>query len=360
LGSNAGFEATDAYYSNFIGNNTGFRAASASLSTLIGSRVGYNWGGDVNSSIGSNNIIIGTNITLAAQQKDSINLGGIIFATGSYSNLVGAPLLGSVSNARVGIGTSTPAYTLDVSGSINFTNTLFQNGTPFSAGGPISVTGSTIYSNSPATSNVGTLDNILLGETAGQGAPNLTNSNFLGKNAGRTALNASNSNFFGQSAGLEATNAASSNFFGQSAGQQAVNASYSTLIGHKAGSAMPNPANSIGSNNIIIGTNITLPAQQKDSINLGGIIFATGSHSDQNAQYPLSGSMPNAKVGIGTSTPEYTLDVSGSTRINDILILQPRTTTPGTPTNGMVIVSGSGADQHIYCYLNNTWQRLNN
>jgi hypothetical protein len=53
--------------------------------------------------------------------------------------------------------------------------------------------------------------------------------------------------------------------------------------------------------------------------------------------YPFSGSVSNARVGICTSTPAYTLDVSGSTRINDILILEPRSTTPGTPTNGMVI-----------------------
>ena len=66
----------------------------------------------------------------------------------------------------------------------------------------------------------------------------------------------------------------------------------------------------------------------------------------------------SGNVGIRTSTPQYTLDVSGSTRINDILILQPRTTTPSTSINGMVIVSGSGADQHIYCYLNNIWKQL--
>jgi hypothetical protein len=43
--------------------------------------------------------------------------------------------------------------------------------------------------------------------------------------------------------------------------------------------------------------------------------------------------------------------------LNDILVLAPRTTTP-TPSAGMVIVSGSGVDQHIYCYLNSTWKQL--
>jgi len=50
--------------------------------------------------------------------------------------------------------------------------------------------------------------------------------------------------------------------------------------------------------------------------------------------------------------------ITGSLLINDIAVLTPRNTTPSTPTDGMLIVSGSGADQHIYCYLNSTWKQL--
>ena len=67
--------------------------------------------------------------------------------------------------------------------------------------------------------------------------------------------------------------------------------------------------------------------------------------------------MPNARVGIGTSTPQYTLDVSGSARINDILILQPRTTTP-TPIEGMVIASGSAGASILYYYNGSSWNAL--
>jgi len=240
-------------------------------------------------------------------------------------------------------------------------------------GGPIAVTGSILYSTSPAAGpgfGVSTADSIFLGFLAGgstnvaystflgyqtgQNAYSANNSNFFGQSAGINAINANNSNFLGASAGFGASSASYSNFLGNAAGYQSVSASYSTLIGYQAGY---NTIGSIGSNNIIIGTNITLAAQQKDSINLGGIIFATGSYSTTSGN-PFSGSVSGAKVGIGTSTPSYTLDISGSTRINDILILEPRTTTPGTPTNGMVIVSGSGANQHIYCYLNSIWKQL--
>lgn len=197
-----------------------------------------------------------------------------------------------------------------------------------------------------------------LGNQAGQSATSANNSNFLGNSAGFQATSAYYSNFFGQSAGRSATTAYYSNFFGYQAGYLAVSASYSTLIGYQVGyESTGTPSLSIGSNNIIIGTNITLATQQKDSINLGGIIFATGSYSTTSGN-PFSGSVSGAKVGIGTSTPLYTLDVSGSTRINDILILEPRTTTPTGQPTGSFIVSGSGANCKPYFYNGTTWTPL--
>ena len=192
------------------------------------------------------------------------------------------------------------------------------------------------------------------GSQAGQSATNANSSNFLGPYAGYQATSANSSNFLGNSAGYSASSANSSNFLGPYAGYQATNASYSTLIGYQAGY---NAIGSIGSNNIIIGTNITLATQQKDSINLGGIIFATGSYSTISGN-SFSGSVSGAKVGIGTSTPLYTLDVSGSTRINDILILEPRTTTPTGQPTGSFIVSGSGANCKPYFYNGTTWTPL--
>jgi hypothetical protein len=63
-------------------------------------------------------------------------------------------------------------------------------------------------------------------------------------------------------------------------------------------------------------------------------------------------------TGLQISSSGY-LHLSASVvGINDILRLTPRSTTPGSPTNGMIIVSGSGVDQHIYCYLNSTWKQL--
>lgn len=57
-------------------------------------------------------------------------------------------------------------------------------------------------------------------------------------------------------------------------------------------------------------------------------------------------------------TKSGSVEVTGSLLINDVAVLTPRLTTPASPTNGMLIVSGSGADQHIYCYLNSVWKQL--
>ena len=231
---------------------------------------------------------------------------------------------------------------------------------------PLSTTGSSIYSTDPATSQVNANNGIFIGALAGYQAPitpfstflgnragyqatiaqqsnfigfsagesavgsntanffgyragyqaeNGQGSNFIGYEAGFQAGQASVSNFFGAYSGYQAASASFSNFTGYESGYRAVSASYSTLIGYRVGYNQLGGASGIKSNNIIIGTNITLPNGTKDSMNLGGIIFATGSYSN-TAGNPFSGSV-DGKVGINKSNPQYALDVSGSFRVQD-------------------------------------------
>ena len=114
----------------FIGYQSGFNNTSGYYNIFIGYQAGFAFSGN---NIGSNNIIIGTNISLPDATANAINLGGVIFATDTYSNTSGDPSI-VPANGKVGINIVAPAYTLDVSGSINFTDTLYQNGVPFSAG----------------------------------------------------------------------------------------------------------------------------------------------------------------------------------------------------------------------------------
>jgi hypothetical protein len=315
---------------------------------------------------------------------------------GTDTSLVNSVMYQSTNN--LGIGTVTPSYKLDVNGTTRLQNTLTIStgganitGTTIVTGSlgvtagitgslfgtaswatnavtasyPISVTGSTLYSTSPAAGpNFSKVGSILLGASAGLVSTNADNSNFLGDSAGYQALNASNSNFIGNQAGYQATAANSSNFLGTSAGQGAINAStsnflgpsagfqairadnsnflgsfagrnavsasYSTLIGFQVGNTNSNLL-SIGTNNIIIGTNITLSPQRRDSINIGGILFGTGSYSTTTGT-TFSGSVGNGRIGINVVSPNYNLDVSGSGNF-----------TNGLTVTGSLIMNPSGS-----------------
>jgi hypothetical protein len=155
----------------------------------------------------------------------------------------------------------------------------------------------------------GAANSNFIGNFTGFGASNAINSNFLGPSVGYASTNAINSNFFGNSSGYQSLNANNSNFIGTFAGSYTSNASYSTLIGFSAGNNANN-TNGIGSNNIIIGTNITLPDDTTNGINIGGILFGSGSHFDVN-DLPYTGTT-NGSIGINVVNPQATLDVSGS------------------------------------------------
>jgi hypothetical protein len=101
-------------------------------------------------------------------------------------------------------------------------------------------------------------------------------------------------------------------------------------------------------------TNLTMNALHvSNSINFvssSGTNIARGLYIN-----PTLTGVPDYRA-IETTTGSVVLN--GPTTITDILTITPRATTPGSPANGMVIVSGSGVDQHMYCYLNSTWKQL--
>ena len=191
----------------------------------------------------------------------------------------------------------------------------------------------------------------------GDGATNANNSNFFGITAGYQAVEANNSNFFGYQAGYEATVAERSNFIGDSAGQLATNASNSNFLGTLAGYGATNANNSnffgyqagksftdnnIGSNNIIIGTNISLPNAADNSINLGGILFGTGTYSDSGSENPSITPVSGGKIGIGVIEPTNTLHIYSEAEDTSGLRLERLTSTSPTSTGQAIGVDASG------------------
>jgi hypothetical protein len=149
------------------------------------------------------------------------------------------------------------------------------------------------------------------GWNSGQNATDAEHSNFFGVNSGQNATDASYSNFFGSNAGSGATSATNSNFIGQKAGWNAGVASYSNIFGFHAGYTYT--GNDIGSNNIIIGTNISLPNATANAINIGGVLFGTGTYIDTDASHnPSITAQTAGKIGIARIPTTYTLEVGNS------------------------------------------------
>lgn len=132
-----------------------------------------------------------------------------------------------------------------------------------------------------------------------------SNSNFIGYNAGKNSI-AGFSNFIGDNAGNGATGS-NSNMIGNNAGNGATNAPYSNFIGNRTGLAFS--GNNVGSNNIIIGNNISLPNATTNSINIGGVLFGSGTNATVTGNPKI---VPNnGKIGINKVVPTSALDVVG-------------------------------------------------
>jgi hypothetical protein len=340
IGYYAGSDST-ASYSNFIGSLAGSSATNAQGSNFIG----FAAGGGATNAYSSNFIgyFVG-NAATNAHSSNFIGTGGGNATNASYSNFIGNLAGTEATNASESnfIGTSAGTFAR---------NSSFSN-----------------FIGSYAGSNaISAFNSNFIGVSAGSGASSASYSNFIGQESGLSAPFSEFSNFIGYNSGYYAVSASYSNFIGLQSGFYAPSASFCTLIGYRAGSSYSGyglfSSKGIGSNNIIIGNFITLPEGTRDSINLGGIIFATGSYfnPDPNSAfpqtYPLSGSA-NGKVGINIVSPTQELDVSGSVQISQLLILPPQDPLPLTAPIGSIASSGSGANCKPYFWNGSTWTSM--
>ena len=382
LGSSAGWGATDANYSNFFGNAAGYEATGASKSNFFGVQVGYQ----------------ATNASNSNFMSDGAGYG----ATGaSYSNFFGVSAGGDAIDANnsnfFGNGAGQSAFSANTSNffgvAAGATATGASNSNFFGDNtgyGATDASHSNFMGYVAGSSATGASYSNFFGYTAGLVAFNANNSNFFGQNAGNNARNANNSNFFGygagysatsannsnfigQAAGYKATGANSSNFIGQNAGNNAKNAQYSNfmgwqaglgatgatgsnfigyqagysattainsnLIGYQAGKSFV--GNNIGSNNIIIGTNISLPNGATNRINLGGVLFGTGTYS---INYNDPSIVPTAagRIGIAVINPTKRLHISGETANDSGLRLELLTSASPVSTGQAIGVDSLG------------------
>jgi len=273
-------------------------------------------------------IITGSSILTGSLNVSQGGITGSLFGTASYAiNALTASYLSGYVSPFPYTGSAIITGSLQVIGNITQYNSSSYIGSNAGSGSVAST--SSIYIGDQAGLNAASSSNaVFLGAYSGLNASGSVALTAIGYQAGISMSNAGNSTAVGTSAGYGAANAIGSAFFGIYAGAAAANSSYSTFIGPYAGWRVSGSSYStfigynagfnsaLGNNNILVGTNVTLASGSTNSINIGGLIFGSGSYFSTSS---ASSGSANGYVGINQPNPLYNLDVSGSARVSGIL-----------------------------------------
>lgn len=330
FGSGSGTDAPLSEYSVFIGYNSGISSSQSPYSNFIGYEAGKNTTGYT-----SYNTCIGFQAGMDTDDMyESTFIGkeagkNIVYPFAEYSNIIGAystQFTTRISNVDT-LGVYSLAYADDVFYSVAIG---YQSGQGITSGSESTyigyragyysdkTTGSVHVGNLAGFSSSDTAKSVMLGYEAGYYIYNSPNVITIGEETGYNSYFVTSSTFIGTQAGYGAGGSENSNFLGYRAGYNAYSSSYSIFLGWQAGYNNNGYQQGLKRNNIIIGTNVTLEKDRQDSINIGGIIFGTGSHF--STSFPVSGSA-GGKIGINKVVPEHHFDVSGSIAGNSHLIL---------------------------------------
>lgn len=182
---------------------------------------------------------------------------------------------------------------------------------------------------------------VSIGYLAGERLKIASESVSIGTNANRNALLANNTIAIGSNANRGSVSSSYSIFIGNYAGYVTNNLSTPSDRGRK-------------DNNIVIGNYCDVGIATSNAINVGGLIFGSGSYS----QKTVSSGSANGRIGINQPNPQYSLDVSGSIGLSDVLVVATRATLPVTAPTGSIMASGSGADNKPYYWNGATWTAL--
>lgn len=240
-------------------------------------------------------------VKIVAQESGTATyLGNLQFHTrGTNSDISPTERMRVTSTGNVGIGTSAPAYRLDVAGDANVTGDLKVNALTVGRGGG-SISGNTALG-----------ENALLLNTFGEG--NVANgSDALRSNTtgdyntanGRSALRMNTTGYLNVATGFQAlysnTTGRQNTANGVSALQSNTTGMGNIGVGYDAGSAI-----TTGNYNVVIGSNTG-----SSIATVSNTVLIADGQGNERIRVDSAGN-----VGIGTTAPSYNLDVSGTLRV---------------------------------------------
>jgi|GEM_PF-1474626 len=289
----------------------GSKTLSAATTGTNNIAIGYQSAQNLTS--GANNIVLGPSAgTTLSTGSDNVLIGNGAdvpsAATNGFLNIKNW-IYGSSGN--IGIGVSSPATKLDVSGTVNvatgFGYQVNQANAITLFGSPVNIAiGPTSFANGTATSG----GNVVIGQGAGQAISSAYYNVAVGRYALQAATTGGNNTSLGTMSLYALTTGTSNTAVGYQALNNVITGNANTAVGNVAATNLSTGDNNVflgfragslqtsGSRNIVIGAQMDVPnLSGSDQLNIGNAIY---------------GDLSAGNIGIGVTSPGYKLDVNGS------------------------------------------------
>ncbi len=328
-------------------NQTGFSVGEGGASTTGAGNVFIGSNAGLNNTTGAGNVFLGVSAgqanTTGSQNNFLGFLAGASNTSGATNNFFGyfAGYSNTTGIRNNFFGFESGRFTTTGSNN-NFFG--FQSGYANTTGTQNNFFGSLAGTNNTTASN-----NNYFGSGAGRFGTTASGNNFFGERAGEGNISGSGNNYIGTTAGLNsrgsgnnfigsatgAINRTGSNniFFGTNSGNNStladtLSGSSNTSIGHASAQNIASSA----AGNLVLGNAVNLPTGNgSNQVVIKNLIFGTGASGTGTTI------QTTAKAGINVNNPQSTLDIEGNMAIGATY-----SGTTAAPTNGLIVEGNTG------------------